>query len=183
MPLVTPAGEALFRHRGWIPVPLALLALIPDPQPSLSALTLLLLGEATRLWAVGHIGRRSRTRGADVGALVDTGPYASVRNPLYVGNFLIWAAVGVVAWPLVLLFVPVVALHYAVIVRWEERNLLGQIGADYADYLGRVPRWVPRAWPRGGSWDAREGFRSERGTFVVIALAGALLWFRWYLSA
>lgn len=182
MTLRSRLGEALFRHRGWLPVPLALLALWPEPRPSLVALALLVAGEGLRLWAVGHIGRRSRTRGSDVGALVDTGPYAAVRNPLYVGNLLLWAAIGTVAWPLALVAVPLVALHYALIVRWEEHNLLAKVGPAYADYLERVPRWWPRRWPAGGSWDAREAFRSERGTLAVIALAGALLWLRWYLS-
>ncbi|MBM4369233.1 MAG: isoprenylcysteine carboxylmethyltransferase family protein [Deltaproteobacteria bacterium] len=181
-PSVVSLGGLLFRHRGWIPVPLAITALLPEPAFRWPALACLVAGEGLRLWAVGHIGRRSRTRGDDVGALVDTGPYAMLRNPLYVGNALLWAAVGGFAWPAALLLVPAIVLHYAFIVRWEEANLLAQLGTPYADYCRRVSRWIPRTAPSGGSWSAREAFRSERGTFAVIALAGALLAARWYLS-
>ncbi|MDP6934739.1 MAG: methyltransferase [Myxococcota bacterium] len=52
---------------------------------------LLAAGELLRITAVRHIGARSRTRQSQVGPLVTTGPYAYSRNPLYVGNLLLWA--------------------------------------------------------------------------------------------
>lgn len=175
-------GGWLFRNRGWLPVPLAVACLVPEPGLRPAGLALVVLGEALRLWAVGHIGRRSRTRGAEVGALVDVGPYARLRNPLYVGNLLIWAGFGVVGWPAALLVVPLLMLHYAVIVRWEERMLSEQIGASYVDYLRRVPRWWPAGPPRAGRWDLAEALRSERGTFAVLAAMGGAFAVRCYVA-
>lgn len=168
-------GGWLFRNRGWLPVPLAIVCLLPTPELRPVGVGLFVLGEGVRLWAVGYIGRRSRTVGANVGELVDVGPYARLRNPLYVGNLLIWAGYGTLGWPTVGLVVPLLAAHYALIVRWEEGQLLSQIGPSYADYLQRVPRWWPSGAPRAGEWRLGEALRSERGTFAVLAgMCGAM---------
>ena len=171
----------MFRHRGWLPVPLAAVCLLPRPSWSPLALVCLLAGEGIRLWAVGHIGRRSRTRGAEVGDLVDVGPYARLRNPLYVGNLLLWVGFGLLGWPAVIVVVPLLLVHYHFIVGWEERQLAAQIGPAYTDYLTRVSRWLPLGSPRRGEWSLREGLRSERGTFLVLAAMGAGFVARWYL--
>lgn len=175
-------GAWLFRHRGWLPVPVAALCLIAPPQIRPGALALVFCGEALRLAAVGHIGRRSRTRESTVGALVDSGPYARLRNPLYVGNLLIWAGIVWVGWPYGAPGWLFLALHYEIIVRWEESNLLVKLGEPYADYLRRVPRWLPFGEPVEGSYDLREALRSERGTFAVLAVIAAAFTFRWYLG-
>src|SRR5207237_2659474 len=85
-------GGWLFQHRTPIPVPLAVaLLLIPGQHVSnpkvfdASGAVLVAAGEWIRLWAVRHIGVISRTRSDRVGPLVSTGPFAHVRNPLYIG--------------------------------------------------------------------------------------------------
>lgn len=133
-------------------------------------------GETLRLWAVGHIGRISRTRQDEVGGLVDVGPYARLRNPLYVGNLLLFAGIGVIQWPSALLCVPLLALYYQQIVRWEEENLQEKLGDPYRDYLRRVPRWLPLGSPKTGLWSLQTALRSERSTLIAIAvILGALL--------
>lgn len=179
-------GRWLFQNRGWLPAPLvAAMILSPDlsgwgppPWAIWPGAALIALGEGLRLWAVGHIGRRSRTRGGDVGGLVAAGPYARVRNPLYIGNVLIFAGVGAIRWPWALVVVPLLCLHYRWIVAWEEQNLSAQIGRPYLDYLARVPRWWPARSgiaPDPGAWSGREALRSERGTFAVLAVVLAAL--------
>lgn len=175
-------GGWLFRNRGWLPVPLALVCLVPRPELRPAGLALVIVGEGLRLWAVGHIGRRSRTRGEAVGALVDVGPYARLRNPLYVGNLALWAGFGTFGWPAAVVVVPLLALHYAVIVRWEERQLAAQLGEPYVDYLRRVPRWWPGGAARPGVWDLTEALRSERGTFAVLAVIGGAFAVRCYVG-
>jgi protein-S-isoprenylcysteine O-methyltransferase Ste14 len=83
-------GRWLFRNRSWIPIPLAI-SLIryarPTPLRLVVGAVLVLAGLTLRLWAVTHIGPRSRTRSTEPPpAKVSTGPYRFSNHPLYVGN-------------------------------------------------------------------------------------------------
>ncbi len=190
-------GGWLFRQRSWLPAPIAVLLLaVPAPAGAPAALVwagaaLVALGEAVRLWAVHHIGVISRTRSDRLGPLIDSGPFARVRNPLYLGNLAIWAGFAVSArllWvlPAVLLLL---AFEYHAIVRWEESLLESRLGAAYTEYAARVRRWLPlrhggqthRAPARlSGSSGHRWGdtLFSERGTLIAIAAGYALLWLK-----
>lgn len=146
------------------------MAVSPMVAP-IPGLLLIAAGEGLRLWAVGHIGLPSRTTGDGAHRVVDTGPYALLRNPLYVGNILIFLGLGVMAWPWALLAGPLLAAHYHFIVRWEESNLSEKLGEPYSDYTKRVRRWVPRWGPSvDAAWDGRQALRSERSTLVVLAV-------------
>jgi protein-S-isoprenylcysteine O-methyltransferase Ste14 len=140
------------------------------------------LGELLRMWGVHHIGTISRTRSDRLGPLIDTGPFAVVRNPLYLGNILLWLGFAVSArllWlaPVVIGFL---ALEYHAIVRWEERLLEARLGESYRQYMKRVPRWIPKPAARPAGDDAaafawKDTLFSERGTLVAIAAGYALL--------
>src|SRR5438477_3381789 len=133
-------GGWLFRHRTSLPVPISvLILLIPASQLSDAAawvatgVAITVAGEALRLWAVHHIGVISRTRSDRLGPLIDTGPFSLVRNPLYLGNILLWLGFAFAArmlWfaPIALLLL---VLEYHAIVRWEERLLESRIGPSY----------------------------------------------------
>jgi protein-S-isoprenylcysteine O-methyltransferase Ste14 len=139
-------------------------------------------GEGLRLWAVRRIGAISRTRSDRLGPLIDKGPFSLVRNPLYLGNILIWLGLALSArlpW-LALVIIVVLGFEYHAIVRWEERLLHSRLGAAYTAYRARVPRWLPRfARPESGektalySWP--DTFHSERGTLIAIVLGYGLL--------
>lgn len=171
-------GAWLFRNRGWLPVPLLLAMMVPPPRFWAPGIVVLLLGESIRLWAVGHIGLPSRTRSADVTGLVVSGPYRHVRNPLYVGNLLLFTGLGILCYPAVV-GVPLLALHYAAIVRWEEANLLEHLGPAWVRWSRMVPRWIPRLRPAptdARRWDGVRALRSERSTFLaILVVLGALL--------
>src|SRR6201996_8802882 len=68
------------------------LALAAAGKPSAfsiaTGLPLAFAGEALRMWAVGYSGVTTRGDTVTAPALVTAGPYAYVRNPLYVGNAL-----------------------------------------------------------------------------------------------
>ena len=148
------------------------------------------LGEGIRLWAVHHIGAISRTRSDRLGPLVASGPFAYVRNPLYVGNILLWTGFALSArlvWMAPIIIVLLV-LEYHAIVRWEEGLIAERIGAPYAEYVKRVPRWLPSfgaaASPAGAatfSW--RQTFFSERGTLIAIGAGFLLLSLKAWLVA
>jgi protein-S-isoprenylcysteine O-methyltransferase Ste14 len=206
----TKVGEWLFRHRTALPLPIAGVILglrvgeaPPSPVIVGAGVALTAAGELIRLWGVRHIGAVSRTRSDRLGPLVDTGPFAVIRNPLYVGNILIWAGFALSARLVWLAPIAVLLLgaEYHAIVRWEESLLTSRFGDAYRAYADRVPRW----WPRGqtgvrhvsdpgltgvghvsdtgdgatqGSFSWTETLFSERGTFVAIAVGYLLLWIK-----
>jgi protein-S-isoprenylcysteine O-methyltransferase Ste14 len=189
--IVSRAGGWLFRQRTWLPLPLvAALLLIPPSSDSESSslwaagALIVAAGEAVRLWAVHHIGAISRTRSDRLGPLVATGPFGRVRNPLYLGNILLWTGFAVSAqliWlaPIVVLLL---AVEYHAIVRWEEALLTERIGEAYARYVATVPRWLPSltAAPAsaGVTFSWRATLFSERGTLIAIAAGFLLLWLK-----
>lgn len=181
-------GGWLFRHRTALPLPIvALLLGVPGATTGASASlawlgpVLVLTGEALRAWGVHHIGSVSRTRSDRLGPLIDSGPFAYVRNPLYIGNVLLWLGFAFsarLAWLAPLVWV-LLALEYHAIVRWEETLLADRMGAPYLDYLTRVPRWWPRLSTRAPHGDAARNWKatvySERGTLIAIVVGYALL--------
>lgn len=189
---VTRLGGWLFTHRTSLPLPIvvALLVIPPPssgPQDSLMwwlvGVALVAAGEALRLWGVHHIGVISRTRSDRLGPLVDSGPFGLVRNPLYLGNILLWLGFTVSARLLWLapVVVALLGIEYHLIVRWEERLLEARLGERYRQYARRVPRWVPRLAAPGGSPHAsafswKQTLFSERGTLVAIAAGYVLLY-------
>lgn len=122
------------------------------------AITLVAAGVALRAWATLYCayGRRSGK------TLATGGPYARVRNPLYLGNILILA--GATAASELLWLLPLggawALLVYGQVVRHEERRLSEKYGPAYRDYRASVPRWMPRlavtpaSFPRTGTLEA-----------------------------
>jgi protein-S-isoprenylcysteine O-methyltransferase Ste14 len=80
-------------------------------------------------------------------ALANTGIYAHLRNPMYVGAMLILAGIAAALasdWLAILLVPTALVLHFGV-VRREERYLENKFGEDYRRYKASVPRY---GWPR-----------------------------------
>jgi protein-S-isoprenylcysteine O-methyltransferase Ste14 len=183
-------GGWLFRHRTLLPLPVVLALLIVPAQPSATNLRWLgaafvLAGEALRLWAVRQIGVISRTRSERLGPLVTSGPFAFVRNPLYLGNLSLWAGFTISAGLIALLPVVLVLLGgaYHAIVRWEEQLLEGRLGEAYHEYARKVPRWIPgRSIASGpaptGRFSWGQTIFSERGTLIAIAAGYGLLYLK-----
>ncbi len=105
---------------------------------------LLLGGQCVRFWAAGYIPKY-RTETVDAPVLVTWGPYACVRNPLYLGNGLMgcgWALLA--GWGWLVAFVALFALLYDfMIIPHEELFLENKFGEHYAHYRKSVPRLVP----------------------------------------
>ena len=184
----------MFRHRTSLPAPLVLaLLIIPASELTWPATVglgagLVAGGEALRLWAVRHIGVISRTRSDRLGPLVATGPFAVIRNPLYVGNLALWVGFTLSAGllPLVAPVIILLGLEYHAIVRWEESLLAARRGDEYRTYARRVPRWFPRlgsrqsmvAGPARDPYSWSDTLFSERGTLIAIAVGSLLLWMK-----
>ena len=181
-------GGWLFTRRTSLPLPIAIaLLIIPASKPSWrlfwSGVVLTAMGELIRLWAVRQIGAISRTRSDRLGPLVSAGPFAIVRNPLYLGNIALWAGFSLSAglpW-MVPVVITLLAFTYHAIVRWEEGLLEARLGERYRAYVARVPRWIPfgispTESDTSAMFSWRETLFSERGTLIAITLGYLLLW-------
>lgn len=142
-------GKRMFQLRDYTPIPIILFILAVANPGGMSfgiGLIVVVLGELVRFYGVWHIGSISRTRTDAVGGqLISNGPFAIVRNPLYIGNLLI--CMGLVLFSGAVWFLPLFLclffFQYHPIVLWEEENLLSKFGSEYREYLERVPRWFP----------------------------------------
>ena len=93
-------------------------------------------GAALLVWAVCTF--------QPVGGIVEHGPYAHTRNPMYLAFALVYFGVALAVnslWPVALLPVVLGTLHYGVI-RIEESYLEARFGDAYAAYRTRVRRWL-----------------------------------------
>ena len=133
-----------------------------------------LLGLALRAWAAGHLEKNLD--------LAQSGPYAHVRNPLYLGT--LTAAAGFVVasrrWELGVLFGAVFFLIYLPVVELEEQHLRSLFPA-YEDYARRVPKLMPRPGGAGGSKHFRWAMYRHNREYEALAgfLAGvAVLCFK-----
>ena len=185
----TDIRQMLFRYRSYTPVPLVLLMLLfarPSAASFAWGLPLALAGEMLRLWGVSLAGSATRVTGG-VGAheLVTSGPFARVRNPLYLGNMMLYIGMGIASNALspwlqagALLWF---AFQYSAIVSLEEGFLRSKFGDDYARYCAAVPRFLPSLHPYGGGGGAQpelswsRGLRSERRTLQAFVLLTAAL--------
>ena len=78
--------------------------------------------------------------------LVGSGFYRYVRNPIYVGVFLIFLGhfLWFGYWALLLYTVFSFVGVHAFVVFYEEPTLKRKFGKAYEAYLKQVPRWIPR---------------------------------------
>lgn len=160
-------GAWMFRRRGVLPIPVLAAAIGVRCNMSVvtwsTGLTILACGELLRLSGVAVAGPATRRRTRAVGRLVTAGPFAWTRNPIYLGNGMMWTGVAVITgvpW-LAAVGVAVFALEYGFIVRYEEGVLESTFGSSYLAYKRATPRWLPqRPAPRPRATDRRVNWRA-----------------------
>ncbi|RKY69568.1 MAG: isoprenylcysteine carboxylmethyltransferase family protein [Candidatus Latescibacterota bacterium] len=185
--------NSVFRMRGYTPIPLLALMLIlaeTTPKRFIAGTALGLVGEAVRIWSVSYAGMETRTRKVGAPRLVTSGPYAHLRNPIYLGNFLLGLGFCLATWAwmpwMVGIYIAGFLLQYSLIISLEETRLRELFGKQYEGYAQAVPRFLPRLSPYRGEGrvkpNIRKALRSERDTFLSIAAALILVLLRWHLS-
>jgi protein-S-isoprenylcysteine O-methyltransferase Ste14 len=112
----------------------------PDARSLAVGLPVSALGLLLRGWATGHVEKNIR--------LAESGPYAYVRNPLYLGTLLAAAGFAIASrqWPLAVLFGFVFVLIYLPAIELEEQHLR-KLFPQFADYAERVPALWPTLNP------------------------------------
>lgn len=151
----------------------------PSSKSMLIGIPVSVLGLLLRAWAAGHLAKDQR--------LATTGPYAYMRNPLYVGTLII--ALGVViasrsVW-LALLFAIAFLLLYLPAVELEEQHL-GDIFRDYGLYAARVNRFLPaKKWQADDACFRWMLYRKNEEYKALLGFAAAVAWLiskRWLLQ-
>jgi protein-S-isoprenylcysteine O-methyltransferase Ste14 len=196
----------LFRFRSFTPVPVIAALLwelwrtrgVAGPggesvDALLDALGIVvaLAGQALRFYTLGQVPEGTSGQGSVLEAttLNTRGPYAHVRNPLYVGNL------GIILGLLMIANDPWVYLvglgfffgSYFFIIRAEESFLRGIYGAKYDEFCGKVGRWVPRLTPAydgklRSDFDVRRALKKEHNPFTAW-VSGALILIGWEAQA
>ncbi len=190
-------AKLFFKYRSYTPIPFLILMLIFEKATITSlvvGLIIAICGEIIRLWGVSWAGSETRTTGGVGGTyLVVSGPFAYVRNPLYLGNILMYLGLGIMSLSL-FPYLQIVAIiffiiQYHFIVKEEEGFLKTKFGNDYQNYLMNVPRFFPRLTQYKVSsipqpnHNLSAGLKSETRTLQAFGAAALLILIKWYLSS
>lgn len=185
----------IFKYRSYTPIPFVILMLVFE-NANLASLVvgflIALLGELIRFWGVSWAGSETRTTGGVGGTnLIISGPFAYVRNPLYVGNILMYFGLGVMSFAL-FPYLQVIAiaffiLQYHLIVGEEESFLKKKFGEQFKRFVENVPRFFPRLTPYKDEKNIQpkvsysNGFKSEIRTLQAFSIVIILIVAKWYL--
>jgi|TARA_B100000315_G_scaffold260754_1_gene324873 protein-S-isoprenylcysteine O-methyltransferase Ste14 len=149
-------GEFFFQYRGYLPIPLALIVLYfsnPVLPLMIPGSIIIIFGEIIRLSGVRYAGGETRTRNVGAPELCTDGPFAYVRNPLYIGNYFVYFGVilfssdGGLLIPLLTMATFYFIAQYGLIIQLEEQTLINLFGEKYKEYCKNVPRILPRLSP------------------------------------
>jgi protein-S-isoprenylcysteine O-methyltransferase Ste14 len=112
----------------------------PDKRSLVIGLPVSLVGLLLRAWAAGHLAKNL--------SLAEGGPYAYLRNPLYLGTLLVAAGLVIATrrWLLAALFGAVFVLIYLPVIELEQQHL-SKLFPNFADYSKRVPSLWPTLRP------------------------------------
>jgi protein-S-isoprenylcysteine O-methyltransferase Ste14 len=154
-------GNFLFKYRGQFPVILFLLAIpfigitdyvsiseVNERYYTIISVFLSFVGFLIRFYTIGTTphgtsGRNTKQQVAEV--LNSTGIYATLRHPLYLGNYLIWIGIATYVFnPLFILIISLIFwLYYERIMFAEERFLEKKFGDEYLDWSNKIPAFIP----------------------------------------
>lgn len=127
------------------------------PASRLANAALMLLATAMGLASIWLCLRSARTLGKQWSLvarvvrqheLIQRGPYAIVRHPIYLAmlGLLIQAGIVVAQWQALLPAAFAFLLGTQIRVQEEEKILIENLGAEYEEYARRVPSFIPRVF-------------------------------------
>jgi len=112
-----------------------------DEAMEIIGIAFILLGQIFRVSARGYKSEYSKNGHL----LIQGGPYALVRNPMYLGIFLIGLGIMSILfqWWVICIFLLVFCLRYLLLIFKEEKRLLAMFPKDYPAYQRKVPCILP----------------------------------------
>jgi protein-S-isoprenylcysteine O-methyltransferase Ste14 len=180
-------GKILFKYRSYTPIPFVVLIILfadPNIYSLIIGFSLSLSGEIIRIWAVSFAGSETRTTNGVGGTqLVTQGPYSILRNPLYIGNIIIYTGFGIMSYSIfpylqifgLLFFI----FQYYTIILNEEEYLQTKFNENFHLYKKYVNRFfpsfkkIPEEINSNLEFDLKEGIKSERRSiqaFLIISV-------------
>ena len=152
-------GNFFFRHRNWL-LTVVMIGLFVGFRPTyprgsakldgwldLVGIVVILAGQALRALTIGlaYIERGGKQGQVHATKLVTAGLFNHCRNPLYVGNIMVYLGLFIIfnSPAVYLIGIPFVLLVYVSLVAAEEEYLRRKFGRAYADYCSQVNRWLP----------------------------------------
>ncbi|MCC7158816.1 MAG: isoprenylcysteine carboxylmethyltransferase family protein [Ignavibacteria bacterium] len=178
-------GQFFFKYRSYTPL-VFIIPMLLYARPTIVTLiiggVLVIIGEFIRFWGVSYAGSETRTTGK-VGAsnLVTQGPFAYVRNPLYIGNIFMYLGVSIMSNSLVpflqVLSVVYFSFQYYFIIEEEEEFLKKEFKSKYDEYFSSVNRFLPKLSPYSEgkrsklSQNISAAYVSEKRTFQAVFIS------------
>ena len=185
------SGNWLFNKRSYVPLILYVLAVLviwldgnemflySNAAWGLSCYLISMVGQIIRALVIGYVPKSTSGRNTE-GQVAETlnikGIYATVRHPLYLGNFFMW--LGVIMYVGNFWFLIVCSLlfwiYYERIMFAEEhflRNKFKEVYLSWSDY-------TPAFWPRWEQWTSpqlkfswRNVFKREYNGFFAVGVS------------
>jgi len=145
----------------------------PNPPGIAVGMILITMGESLRIWAAGHLQKNE--------ILTVSGPYAYVKNPLYIGTILLTIGFCILADNIYLLAAStfMFCFHYIPYKKKVEGDRLRRIfGNRYEDYDQKVPEYIPRGTPYTKErvpWQFKNFIENSEEGILLIIIAGIFL--------
>ncbi|MFZ0632776.1 MAG: isoprenylcysteine carboxylmethyltransferase family protein [Acidobacteriaceae bacterium] len=181
-------GAAAPATTAWLAISttLALWHWLPLEQASLLVTGLAILcaviGAALRVWGTAHLGSGVvHSQHMQAGQVMAAGPYRYVRNPLYLGSWILSLGISILMPPSgALVFLVLEGIFYFRLILGEEAFLADQQGESYLEYRRAVPRLIPGLRPRIASSGARPqwftSLAAEAFPVIYAVCLAALAW-------
>ncbi len=173
-------GRRIFPRRLWFGLGgVAVAVAFVEPREyhwgvTLGSVMLVAAGLGIRAWAAACAGEHTREAAISAPRLVTDGPYAWVRNPIYLGTMVL--SLGMLGMigdvRLVPLGMVILLALYATLIPAEERFLREKFGEEYVRYQCGVRR----LWPNFRKWSgAREVGRDWKNARGEAGIGGILI--------
>jgi len=188
--------QFFFKNRSYTPIPLVLLLLYfsnPYEPVIYFGFVLLSIGETIRIWAVRYAGGRTRTTKVGAPSICSSGPFAYMRNPLYLGNMINFSGIVLIAggsniWLILFITLLFFIIQYLLIVSLEQETLNKKFGKEYLAYCKNVPAFIPRLtpWANGTIQEPltlKKVLKHEKSTLLNILLILILIFIRSQISS
>ena len=180
-----------FKSRSFTPIPILLIMLYfarPNSPYFFLGIVLIVIGEIIRLRSVSFAGGETRTMNVGASSICKSGPYSIVRNPLYIGNMMIYVGFAFVAGSVYVVTISSITIvyffiQYSLIISLEEEALEEKFGDEYITYKKLVPSIIPKINNTFRNYDTipsslAKTLKTEKRTLQNILIVSLLLFLR-----